>query len=109
MVASWGTHLGEGALEDGVDACITSWNRLAPNTMPGGVKAGGNYLSSQLIGFEAMDRGFAEGIALGVDGLLSEGGGRERVPRPRRADFHSAGIFLHPRRNHPRHGDQPGR
>jgi branched-chain amino acid aminotransferase len=75
MVASWGTHLGEGALEDGVDACITSWNRLAPNTMPGGVKAGGNYLSSQLIGFEAMDRGFAEGIALGVDGLLSEGAG----------------------------------
>jgi branched-chain amino acid aminotransferase len=75
MVTSWGTHLGEGALEEGVDACITSWNRLAPNTVPGGVKAGGNYLSSQLIGFEARERGFTEGIALGVDGLLSEGAG----------------------------------
>jgi branched-chain amino acid aminotransferase len=75
MVTSWGTHLGEGALEAGVDACITSWNRLAPNTVPGGVKAGGNYLSSQLIGFEARERGFTEGIALGVDGLLSEGAG----------------------------------
>nr|NIP17680.1 branched-chain amino acid transaminase [Xanthomonadales bacterium]NIX12470.1 branched-chain amino acid transaminase [Xanthomonadales bacterium] len=75
MVMSWGTHLGEGALEQGVDACVTSWNRLAPNTIPGGVKAGGNYLSSQLISLEARDRGFTEGIALGVDGLLSEGAG----------------------------------
>ena len=75
MVTNWGTHLGEGALENGVSACITSWNRLAPNTMPAGVKAGGNYLSSQLIGFEAKDRGFTEGIALGSDGLLSEGAG----------------------------------
>lgn len=75
MIADWGTHLGEGALERGVNACITSWQRLAPNTMPAGVKAAGNYLSSQLIGFEARDRGFTEGIALGVDGLLSEGAG----------------------------------
>jgi len=75
MVTNWGTHLGEGALEHGVDACITSWQRLAPNTMPAGVKAGGNYLSSQLIGFEAKDRGFTEGLALGTDGLLSEGVG----------------------------------
>jgi branched-chain amino acid aminotransferase len=75
LVTSWGTHLGEGALENGVDACITSWQRLAPNTMPSGAKAAGNYLSSQLIGFEAMDRGYTEGIALGTDGLLSEGAG----------------------------------
>jgi branched-chain amino acid aminotransferase len=75
MVTQWGTHLGEGALEDGIDACISSWQRLAPNTVPAAVKAGGNYLSSQLIGFEAADRGFREGIALGVDGHLSEGAG----------------------------------
>jgi branched-chain amino acid aminotransferase len=75
LVTNWGTHLGEGALEQGVDACITSWQRLAPNTMPTGVKASGNYLSSQLIGYEAQDRGFTEGIALGTDGLLSEGAG----------------------------------
>lgn len=75
MTAPWGTYLGEEALEQGVDVCITSWQRLAPNTVPPGVKAGGNYLSSQLIGFEAKDRGFQEGIALGSNGLLSEGAG----------------------------------
>ena len=62
-------------MKNGIKACITSWSRLAPNTMPPGVKAGGNYLSSQLIGFEARDRGFEEGIGLGTDGLLSEGAG----------------------------------
>jgi len=75
IVAPWGAYLGEEGLKNGIRACITSWNRLAPNTMPPGVKAGGNYLSSQLIGFEARDRGFDEGIGLGVDGLLSEGAG----------------------------------
>jgi branched-chain amino acid aminotransferase len=70
-----GAYLGEEGLKNGIKACITSWNRLAPNTMPPGVKAGGNYLSSQLIGLEARDRGFEEGIGLGTDGLLSEGAG----------------------------------
>src|SRR5210317_193770 len=75
MVSPWGAYLGEEGLKNGIKACITSWNRLAPNTMPPGVKAGGNYLSSQLIGLEARDRGFEEGIGLGSDGLLSEGAG----------------------------------
>ncbi|MBT8040713.1 MAG: branched-chain amino acid transaminase [Xanthomonadales bacterium] len=75
MVAPWGAYLGEDGVKNGIKACITSWSRLAPNTMPPGVKAGGNYLSSQLIGLEARDRGFTEGIGLGVDGLLSEGAG----------------------------------
>ena len=75
MVASWGAYLGEEGLENGIDACISSWQRVAPNTIPAGVKAGGNYLSSQLIGYESRDRGFQEGIAFGVDGLLSEGAG----------------------------------
>jgi branched-chain amino acid aminotransferase len=71
----WGAYLGEDGIKNGVKACFTSWQRLAPNTIPPGVKAGGNYLSSQLIGMEARERGFAEGIALGTDGLLSEGAG----------------------------------
>ncbi len=75
MVAPWGAYLGEEGVRNGIKACITSWNRLAPNTMPPGAKAGGNYLSSQLIGLEARERGFVEGIGLGVDGLLSEGAG----------------------------------
>jgi len=75
LVDSWGAYLGEDGIKNGIRACITSWQRLAPNTMPSGAKAGGNYLSSQLIGFEAIDRGFDEGIALGTNGLLSEGAG----------------------------------
>lgn len=71
----WGTYLGPEALEKGVDVAVSSWNRLAPNTVPPGMKAGGNYLSSMLIGYEAKDRGVAEGIGLGRDGLLSEGSG----------------------------------
>jgi branched-chain amino acid aminotransferase len=70
----WGKYLGEGE-DAGVDACISSWNRVAPNTLPALAKAGGNYLSSQLIGAEARRLGFAEGIGLTPDGLLSEGSG----------------------------------
>jgi branched-chain amino acid aminotransferase len=75
MASPWGAYLGEDGLRNGIRACVTSWQRLAPNTVPSGVKASGNYLSSQLIGLEARDRGYQEGIALGRDGLLSEGAG----------------------------------
>ncbi len=75
MVTQWGAYMGEEGREVGIDACISSWQRLAPNTIPPGVKAGGNYLSSQLVMFEARDRGYHEGISMGVDGLLSEGAG----------------------------------
>lgn len=71
----WGAYLGEEGLEQGVDVCVSSWNRLAPNTMPTGAKAGGNYLSSQLISGEARRHGYDEGIALDVQGHLSEGAG----------------------------------
>jgi len=71
----WGTYLGADALEQGVDCCISSWQRVAPNTIPALAKAGGNYLSSTLVSLEARDRGFAEGIALSSDGTVSEGAG----------------------------------
>ena len=75
IVTPWGAYLGEEGLKNGIKACVTSWQRLAPNTMPPGAKAGGNYLSSLLIGLEARERGCEEGIGLGRDGLLSEGAG----------------------------------
>ena len=76
-VASWqmGRYLGEGVLEAGIDACVSSWQRFAPNTIPAGAKAGGNYLSGQLVAREARRLGFGEGIALASTGLLSEGAG----------------------------------
>jgi branched-chain amino acid aminotransferase len=76
-VAAWemGPYLGAGVLEAGIDACVSSWQRFAPNTLPAGAKAGGNYLSGQLVAREARRLGFGEGIALASTGLLSEGAG----------------------------------
>jgi branched-chain amino acid aminotransferase len=71
----WGAYLGAEGLENGIDVCVSSWQRLAPNTIPALGKAAGNYLSSQLISMEAKRLGFAEGIGLGTDGSVSEGAG----------------------------------
>lgn len=71
----WGKYLGEEAMTQGVDVCVSSWNRMAPNTLPALAKAGGNYLNSQLIRMQAALDGYAEGIALDRDGYVSEGSG----------------------------------
>jgi branched-chain amino acid aminotransferase len=71
----WGKYLGDEALSSGVDVCISSWNRIAPNTLPALSKAGGNYMNSQLIRMEADVNGYAEGIALDQQGYISEGSG----------------------------------
>lgn len=72
----WGAYLGDEALEKGVDACISSWHRVQPNTIPAMAKIAGNYLSGQLIKMEAMANGYAEGIALSPSGMVSEGSGQ---------------------------------
>jgi len=72
----WGTYLGEGALENGVDVCISTWQRVAPNTIPAMAKVAGNYLGGQLIKMEALANGFAEAIALDTGGRVSEGSGQ---------------------------------
>ncbi|HNY39192.1 MAG TPA: branched-chain amino acid transaminase [Bryobacteraceae bacterium] len=71
----WGKYLGEEALAEGVDVCVSSWTRLAPNTLPALAKAGANYMNSQLIRMEADRNGYAEGIALDASGTISEGSG----------------------------------
>ena len=71
----WGKYVGSDSEEQGVDVCVSSWQRVAPNTLPALAKAGGNYLSSQLISYEAKRLGFAEGIGLSPDGMVSEGAG----------------------------------
>jgi len=72
----WGQYLGTEALEQGVDVCVSSWSRPAPNTLPTLAKAGGNYVISQLMRLEAEANGYAEAIGLGPDGLVSEGSGQ---------------------------------
>ena len=74
-VWEWGAYLGDEALKSGIDVCISTWNRPAPNTLPAMAKAGGNYLLSQLMKMEAVQQGFQEAIALDVNGNLSEGTG----------------------------------
>jgi branched-chain amino acid aminotransferase len=72
----WGAYLGDEALEAGVDACISTWHRVEPNTIPAMAKIAGNYLSGQLIKMEALANGYAEGIALSPSGMVSEGSGQ---------------------------------
>ncbi len=71
----WGKYLGDEAIERGVDVCVSSWNRLTPNSLPAMAKSGANYMNSQLIKMEALLNGFAEGIALDDRGYVSEGSG----------------------------------
>jgi branched-chain amino acid aminotransferase len=71
----WGKYLGDEALEKGVDVCVSTWNRLTPNSLPAMAKSGANYMNSQLIKMEALVNGFAEGIALDDRGYVSEGSG----------------------------------
>jgi branched-chain amino acid aminotransferase len=71
----WGKYLGDEAIEQGVDVCVSTWNRLTANSMPVMAKSGANYMNSQLIKMEALLNGFAEGIALDDRGYVSEGSG----------------------------------
>jgi len=70
-----GQFLGDEALKNGVDVGVSTWQRIAPNTLPAMAKIGGQYVNSQLIVMEAHDRGFAEAIALNTAGYVSEGSG----------------------------------
>jgi len=72
---TWGAYLGPEALTQGVDVGVSSWSRIAPNTLPAMSKAAANYMNSQLIRMEATFNGYAEGIALDTDGHVSEGSG----------------------------------
>jgi branched-chain amino acid aminotransferase len=75
MVWDWGRYLGAEALEAGVDVRVSSWARIAPNTLPAMAKSAANYMNSQLIKMEAITEGYAEGIALDAEGYISEGSG----------------------------------
>jgi branched-chain amino acid aminotransferase len=71
----WGAYLGKDGMAEGIDACVSSWTRLAPNTLPALSKSGANYMNSQLIKMEAVANGYHEGIALDTAGYVSEGSG----------------------------------
>jgi branched-chain amino acid aminotransferase len=87
----WGKYLGPEALEKGVDACVSSWTRLRPNTLPVMAKVAANYMNSQLIKMEAVTNGYAEGIALDASGYVSEGSG-ENIFLIRDGKIHTPSI-----------------
>ena len=72
---AWGKYLGDEALRNGVDVCISSWQRIAPNTLPAMAKASANYMNAQLMKMEALTNGYTEGISLDTTGHVSEGSG----------------------------------
>jgi branched-chain amino acid aminotransferase len=76
IVWPWDAYLGSEALERGVDVAVSSWRRPAPDTHPTLAKAGGNYLTSQLMKMEALENGYDEAVALSPSGLVSEGSGQ---------------------------------
>ena len=76
LLWEWGAYLGKEALEQGVDAAISSWSRMAPNTFPAMAKSSANYANSGLIKMQALADGYSEGIALDVNGTISEGSGQ---------------------------------
>ncbi|GAB6055495.1 branched-chain-amino-acid transaminase [Methanobacterium movens] len=71
----WGSYLGQEALEVGVDVGVSTWRRMAPDTLPNMAKAGANYMNSQLVKMEALENGYDEGILLDYQGMISEGSG----------------------------------
>ncbi|MBN1248995.1 MAG: branched-chain amino acid transaminase [Anaerolineae bacterium] len=75
MTMYLGRYLGPEAVEQGVDVCVSSWGRMAHNTFPASAKIGGQYINSQLIKMEAVENGYAEGIAIDSNGFVSEGSG----------------------------------
>jgi len=76
LLWEWGAYLGQEALEQGVDVKVSSWSRMAPNTLPAMAKATANYANSALIKMDALADGYSEGIALDVNGNISEGSGQ---------------------------------
>ncbi|MGZ7029922.1 MAG: branched-chain amino acid transaminase, partial [Terriglobales bacterium] len=86
----WGKYLGHGT-DEGVDVCVSTWTRIAPNTLPAMAKSGANYMNSQLIKMEAILNGYVEGIALDANGYVSEGSG-ENLFVVRQGNLHTAPL-----------------
>ena len=101
----WGKYLGEDALAKGVDVCVSSWTRIAPNTLPALAKAGANYMNSQLIRMEAQINGYAEGIALDERGLRQRRLRRKHFRGARWQNSDAAAGRIRAAGHHPRHRD----
>ena len=98
----WGKYLGDEALAEGVDVCVSSWTRMAPNTLPALAKAGANYMNSQLIKMEAHHQRLHRRHRARYRGLRQRGLGREHFRGARRQDPHAAAGRVRAARHHAR-------
>ena len=106
----WGAYLGKEGLEQGVDVQVSSWRRMAPDTLSALAKIGGQYVNSQNVVMEAKDNGFTEGIALDVNGYVSEGSGENIFLILKGRNLYAAVGQQHSGRHHPqlRRHHRPG-
>src|SRR5918996_368098 len=74
-VWSWGTYLGDEALEKGIRMTVSSWRRHDPNIIPPMAKVTGGYINSSMAKLEAVHGGFDEAVMLNPWGLVSEATG----------------------------------
>ncbi len=73
---TWERAMGDSALDKGIDVGVSSWRRMAPDTLPAMAKSAGNYVNSALAVQEARRHGYTDAIVLDVDGFASEGSGQ---------------------------------
>lgn len=72
---AWNGHWSAETRDKGLDVGVSSWRRMAPDTLPAMAKSAGNYVNSALVVQEARANGYHDGIALDVEGFVSEGSG----------------------------------
>ncbi|WCE93121.1 branched-chain amino acid transaminase [Acidithiobacillus ferriphilus] len=72
---SWGSYLGQEALEKGIRVKVSSFSRHHVNVHLCKAKATGNYMNSMLAQREASSCGYDEALLLDREGYVAEGSG----------------------------------
>ena len=72
----WGAYLGEDAGSQGVNVCISEWQRISPKSFKPFAKGVGGYMNSTLAKIDAVKEGFDDAIMLNDKGNVAEGSGQ---------------------------------
>ena len=72
----WGAYLGDDAGSQGVNVCISDWQRISPKSFKPFAKGVGGYMNSTLAKIDAVKQGFDDAIMLNDQGNVAEGSGQ---------------------------------
>ena len=72
----WGAYLGDDAGSQGVNVCISDWQRISPKSFKPYAKGVGGYMNSTLAKIDAVKQGFDDAIMLSDNGTIAEGSGQ---------------------------------